>query len=98
MNLLDEAIDGDLAAIEMEFEQFEPTLERQREQPKRTPLPPQLPRTDIHHEPDSTTCQCGCERIRIGGDVSEKLDYTPDVFTVERYIGGKWVCAKRARR
>lgn len=81
MNLLDEvdeAIDGDLVAIEMELEQLEPTrAERQREQPKRAPLPPQLPRTDVHHEPDSTTCQCGCERIRIGEDVSEKLDYTP---------------------
>ncbi|MEN8518111.1 IS66 family transposase [Burkholderia sp. RS02] len=93
MNLLDEAIDGDLVAIEMELEQLEPTrVERPREQPKRAPLPPQLPRTDIHHEPDSTTCQCGCERIRIGEDVSEKLDYTPGVFTVERHIRGKWVC------
>ncbi|WP_321927412.1 IS66 family transposase, partial [Burkholderia sp. BCC1998] len=93
MNLLDEAIDGDLVAIEMELEQLEPTrVVRQREQPKRAPLPPQLPRTDIHHEPDSTTCQCGCERIRIGEDVSEKLDYTPGVFTVERHIRGKWVC------
>nr|WP_057929574.1 IS66 family transposase [Burkholderia ambifaria] len=93
MNLLDEAVDGDLVAIEMELEQLEPTrVERQREQPKRAPLPPQLPRTDIHHEPDSTTCQCGCERVRIGEDVSEKLDYTPGVFTVERHIRGKWVC------
>ncbi|MFP3710315.1 IS66 family transposase zinc-finger binding domain-containing protein, partial [Paraburkholderia sp. SIMBA_009] len=93
MNLLDEAIDGDLVAIEMELEQLEPTrAERQREQPKRAPLPPQLPRTDVHHEPDSTTCQCGCERIRIGEDVSEKLDYTPGVFTVERHIRGKWAC------
>ncbi|WP_321927432.1 IS66 family transposase, partial [Burkholderia sp. BCC1998] len=75
------------------LEQLEPTrVERQREQPKRAPLPPQLPRTEIHHEPDSTTCQCGCERIRIGEDVSEKLDYTPGVFTVERHIRGKWVC------
>ncbi len=30
--------------------------------------------------------------IRIGEDVSEKLDYTPGVFTVERHIRGKWVC------
>jgi len=29
---------------------------------------------------------------RIGEDVSEKLDYTPGVFTVERHIRGKWVC------
>jgi transposase len=37
-------------------------------------------------------CQCGCERVRIGEDISEKLDYTPGVFTVERHIRGKWVC------
>ena len=29
---------------------------------------------------------------RIGEDVSEKLDYTPGVFTVEQHIRGKWVC------
>jgi transposase len=63
-----------------------------RQQPKRAPLPPELPRTDIHHEPDSTICTCGCERVRIGEDISEKLDYTPGVFTVERHIRGKWAC------
>ena len=26
---------------------------------------------------------CGCQLQRIGEDVSEKLDYTPGVFTVE---------------
>ncbi len=92
MNLLDEAIDSDLAAIEIELEQLQPATATQREQPKRTLLPAQLPRIDIPHEPDSTTCQCGCERVRIGEDISEKLDYTPGVFTVERHIRGKWVC------
>ena len=29
---------------------------------------------------------------RIGEDVSEKLDFQPGVFTVERHIRGKWVC------
>lgn len=40
--------------------------------------------------------QCGCVRQleRIGEDVSEKLDYTPGVFTVERHVRGKWVCAQ----
>lgn len=28
----------------------------------------------------------------MGEDISEKLDYTPGVFTVERHIRGKWVC------
>ena len=36
---------------------------------------------------------CGCALKRIGEDVSEKLDYTPGVFTVERHVRGKWVCA-----
>ena len=31
---------------------------------------------------------------RIGEDVAEKLDYQPGVFTVERHIRGKWVCAR----
>lgn len=39
-----------------------------------------------------THCPCGCVLKRIGKDVSEKLDYTPGVFTVERHIRGKWVC------
>ena len=30
---------------------------------------------------------------RIGEDVAEKLDYQPGVFTVERHVRGKWVCA-----
>ena len=55
-------------------------------------LPPELPRTEIHHEPESTTCTCGCQMQRIGEDIAEKLDYTPGVFTVERHIRGKWVC------
>jgi transposase len=46
----------------------------------------------IEHEPDSTTCACGCALQRIGEDVAEKLDYTPGVFTVERHVRGKWVC------
>jgi len=94
MSLLDEALDADLAALETELEQLQPDTSsgNQGQKPKRAPLPPQLPRTDIHHEPAEITCSCGCQRVRIGEDVSEKLDYTPGVFTVERHIRGKWVC------
>ena len=49
---------------------------------------------DRHHEPENTTCACGCALKRIGEDISEKLDYTPGVFTVERHIRGKWSCAQ----
>ncbi|KRB95798.1 hypothetical protein ASE11_18565 [Hydrogenophaga sp. Root209] len=54
--------------------------------PKRAPLPANLPRREIRHEPDSTTCACGCQMKRVGEDVAEKLDYVPGVFTVERHI------------
>lgn len=94
MSLLNEAIDADLAALEIELEQLQSDMpaDRQRQKPKRAPLPPHLPRTDIAHEPDDITCACGCQRVRIGEDISEKLDYTPGVFTVERHIRGKWAC------
>ncbi|CAE6812162.1 IS66 family transposase ISBcen19 [Paraburkholderia aspalathi] len=94
MSLLDEAIDADLAALEIELEQLQSNTapDKQRQKPKRAPLPPHLPRTDIHHEPDDITCACGCQRERVGEDTSEKLDYTPGVFTVERHIRGKWAC------
>ncbi|MDN7765071.1 IS66 family transposase [Burkholderia cepacia] len=94
MSLLDEAIDADLAALEAELEQLQPATRAAGpgQQPKRVPLPSKLPRTDIHHEPEDTTCQCGCQRERVGEDISEKLDYAPGVFTVERHIRGKWAC------
>src|SRR3546814_6706418 len=63
-----------------------------RQQPKRAPLPAQFPRTVIRHEPENTQCACGCQLQRIGEDVSEKLDYTPGVFTVEQHFRGKWAC------
>jgi transposase len=93
-SLLEESVDADLAALEIELDALQsPASQRKpRAQPKRAPLPAHLPRTDIHHEPDDLTCACGCQRVRIGEDISEKLDYTPSVFTVERHIRGKWVC------
>ena len=91
-----ETLDTDLAAVTAEMEQLALTnplpAEPAKQQPKRVRLPAELPRTDIHHEPDSTLCQCGCQMKRIGEDVAEKLDYQPGVFTVERHVRGKWVC------
>jgi transposase len=94
-SLLDETIDADIAAIEQELQDVAPVDKKDKEprqQPKRAALPAGLPRVQIHHEPDSTTCSCGCQLKRIGEDVSEKLDYTPGVMTVERHIRGKWAC------
>ena len=93
-SLLDDLIETDLAAIEAELEILapKPAQSAVRQQPKRTALPAEFPRTLIHHEPENTQCQCGCALKRIGEDVSEKLDYVPGVFRIERHIRGKWVC------
>ncbi|WP_419964689.1 IS66 family transposase [Pelomonas cellulosilytica] len=94
-SLLDETFDMDLAAVAREIENAQPKKpDGEKRQPKRAPLPAHLPRHDVHHEPASTTCKCGCTMKRIGEDVSEKLDYTPGIFTVERHVRGKWVCAE----
>lgn len=95
-SLLDETIDADLEAIAVELAALrsaEPTRPA-KDKPKRSPLPAHLPRIEVRHEPERTVCGCGCAMKRIGEDVSEKLDYTPGVFHVERHIRGKWACAK----
>jgi len=93
-SLIDETLDMDLAAVAAEIEALQPTGKPadEKKQPKRAPLPAHLPRREVHHEPEDTTCGCGSPMQRIGEDVAEKLDYQPGVFTVERHIRGKWVC------
>jgi transposase len=93
-SLLEESIDEDLAAISLEIEALEssPKPAKPAKKPRRVALPAQLPRVEIRHEPERTVCGCGCSLERIGEDVSEKLDYTPGVFHVERHVRGKWVC------
>ncbi|UNV88752.1 IS66 family transposase [Comamonas sp. 7D-2evo2] len=96
-SLLEDEIEADLAAVATEIEALQPTqptAPEGKQQPKRTPLPAHLPRREIHHEPESATCQCGCQMKRIGEDIAEKLDYVPGVFSVERHIRGKWACAQ----
>ncbi len=95
-HLFDETLEADLEAIGLELAALKRAEDKAqpKDQPKRAPLPANLPRIEVRHEPESTVCACGCALKRIGEDVSEKLDYTPGVFSVERHIRGKWACAK----
>jgi len=90
-SLLEESIDEDLGAIEIELGTIQETT-RPKKVPVRARLPLDLPRVEIRHEPEHTLCTCGCQMKRIGEDVSEKLDYVPGTFQVERHVRGKWVC------
>lgn len=97
-SLLEDEIEADLAAVATEIDALQeaqaPAKVEEKKVPKRAPLPANLPRREIRHEPESTMCQCGCQMKRVGEDVAEKLDYVPGVFTVDRHIRGKWACAK----
>lgn len=98
-SLIEETLDSDIAQLAAEIEQAEADADqaakdrKTKQAPKREPLPAHLPRRDVHHEPQTTACACGCEMKRIGQDVAERLDYEPGVFTVERHVRGKWACA-----
>lgn len=63
-----------------------------KRRPRREPLPEQLRRIEHRHEPQTTTCGCGQAMVRIGEDVSERLDIVPAEFIVHRHIRGKWAC------
>ncbi len=47
----------------------------------------------IRHEPENTQCACGCQLQRIAEDVSEKLDCTPGVSTLNALHD--WMLAQR---
>ena len=94
--LFEETTAADLAAIGEELERLSSSPAKEKDHPKRKPLPAELPRSEIRHEPESTLCACGCLMKRIGEDIAEKLDYTPGTFTVERHIRGKWACSQCA--
>ena len=100
-SLFEDEIEADLAAVATEIDALQQESGKsnlqEKQQPKRLPLPAYLPRRDIRHEPESTTCRtpgCSCQLKRIGEDISEKLDYLPGSFAVERHVRGKWACVK----
>ena len=94
VKLFEEANAEDLAAAQQQLAQLgiktAPAAPKKR--PSRQPLPASLPRVDIAHEPENTICGCGKPLSRISQDVSERLDYVPGVFRVERHIRGVWAC------
>ena len=69
--------------------------DKKRRQPKREALPAHLPRVDQRIEPEDTHCptpQCRQPMVRVGEDISERLDIVPAQFFVQRQIRGKWAC------
>jgi transposase len=98
--LFEETLAADQASLEAQLEALQGPGSAQREsaagaprrQPKRQALPEHLLRVEHRHEPESTTCDCGQPMVRVGEDISEKLDIVPAQFFVHRHVRGKWAC------
>ena len=60
-------------------------------EPKRKPLPPELPRNEQVLSPGES-CKCGGELRAIGEDVTEELEYVPGRFIVNRIVRPRMAC------
>ena len=87
IHLWDEAVEEDIAAVDLELERLNAdktdaaTQKAKTNKPKRRLLPDHLHTIRIEHEPASTQCSCGCQLRRIGEDISEKLHFRPALST-----------------
>ena len=68
---------------------------KNRDKHGRQQLPEHLERIEIEHDLDDKRCPaCGCERCRIGAEISEQLEYFPASFKVLKHIRHKYACTK----
>ena len=66
---------------------------KEKNQPKRQPLPPHLPRIEKVLNPSPICPNCGGEEFhKISDDISETLDYIPASFKVIRTIRPRCAC------
>jgi transposase len=90
-----EEVQTGLGAIEAELGTAKPSGERRRSARPRKAFPAHLERVEIVIEPEAATCGCGdCRPVRIGEDVSERLDVTPAKFRVIVTRRPKYGCAQ----
>lgn len=101
-SLFEETLAADQASLEAQLAALQPSGSTQdrgtpdkqpRSQPKREALAPHLARVDTRVEPENTNCpspECGQPMVRVGEDISERLDIVPAQFFVQRQIRGKW--------
>ena len=71
-----------------------PTVSKPHKKRGRRPLPPELPRVDriIDITEEEKICACGARLVKIGEEVSEKLNFTPAKFEIIRTTRFKYAC------
>jgi transposase len=92
-----EEVQTGLGAIEAELAvtMAKPASERRRAARPRKAFPGHLERVEIVMEPEAFSCGCGCcQPVKIGEDVSERLDVTPAKFRVIVTRRPKYGCSR----
>jgi transposase len=92
--LFDEASTGEDQRPEAQIQVHTQVAAHSRAKPGRRPLPADLPREEVLHDipEEEKLCSCGQPLIRIGEEVSEKLEFTPARLTVIRSVRPKYAC------
>ena len=78
-----------------ELPQITPVAAHERVARKgRKPLPANLPRERIEHEPETKECSgCGKEMAKIGEEITEQLEYVPARFVIIEHVKIKRACS-----
>ena len=65
-----------------------------RKKKGRKPLDPDLPRKIILHDIDEKDkiCGCGHELVKVGEEITERLQIIPEKVYVEQHVRPKWAC------
>lgn len=88
-----EDIETAIATVHAENEAIDPLKTQPRKRnANRGALPKHLPRVEEVISPESTICDCGCDRHVIGEDTSERLDIIPAQFRVIVTRRPKYAC------
>lgn len=79
--------------IDDSLEEIESDNKKEKNKPKRNPLPEHLPRVEKIINPDPVCPDCGSDDFhKISDDISETLDYVPASFKVIRTIRPRCAC------
>lgn len=92
--LFEEAEVTDQDTIEDNSESTVTVAAHTKKKPGRKRLDDSLPREEIVHDiaEDDKQCRCGHAMVRIGEEVSERLQIVPEQVWVERHIRPKYAC------
>ena len=83
-------------ADEAEAEREVAVPAHKRKKGGRRPLPKELPREEVVHDvsEEEKICSCGCEKHRMGEDVTEQIEAVPAKLYIKRHVRPKYVCRK----